>query len=208
MYVRRKQKQTRMPWNKGKLMGQKTPLTPQEIWAIRIKLQNDGRRRDLALFNLAIDSKLRASDLLRIRVADVASNGKAHSRALVAQKKTKQPVRFEITERTRISIEHWIEAGGLKSSEYLFPSRLHASPHLSLRQYARIVESWISGIGLDPSAYGTHSMRRTKATLIYRRTKNLRAVQLLLGHSKLDSTVRYLGIEIDDALEMSEQTDV
>ena len=208
MYVRRKQKTTRMPWNKGKLMGQKTPLTPQEIWAIRIKLQNDGRRRDLALFNLAIDSKLRASDLLKIRVADVSSNGKAHSRALISQKKTKQPVRFEITERTRLSIERWIEAAGLKSSSYLFPSRLHASPHLSLRQYARMLDSWVSGIGLDPTAYGTHSMRRTKATLIYRRTKNLRAVQLLLGHSKLDSTVRYLGIEIDDALEMSEQTDV
>ena len=208
MYVRRKQKTTRMPWNKGKLMGQKTPLTPQEIWAIRIKLQNDGRRRDLALFNLAIDSKLRASDLLKIRVADVSSNGKAHSRALISQKKTKQPVRFEITERTRLSIERWIEAAGLSSSSYLFPSRLHASPHLSLRQYARMLDSWVSGIGLDPTAYGTHSMRRTKATLIYRRTKNLRAVQLLLGHSKLDSTVRYLGIEIDDALEMSEQTDV
>lgn len=208
MYVRRKQKTTRMPWNKGKLMGQKTPLTPQEIWAIRIKLQNDGRRRDLALFNLAIDSKLRASDLLKIRVADVSSNGKAHSRALISQKKTKQPVRFEITERTRLSIERWIEAAGLSLSSYLFPSRLHASPHLSLRQYARMLDSWVSGIGLDPTAYGTHSMRRTKATLIYRRTKNLRAVQLLLGHSKLDSTVRYLGIEIDDALEMSEQTDV
>ena len=141
-------------------------------------------------------------------MADVASNGKAHSRALVSQKKTKQPVRFEITERTRLSVERWIDAGDLKSSSYLFPSRLRASPHLSLRQYARIVESWVAGIGLDPTAYGTHPMRRTKATLIYRRIKNLHAVQLLLGHSKLDSTVRYLGIEIDDALEMSEQTEV
>ena len=208
MYVKQKQETARFPWNKGKLMGQKSPLTPQEIWAIRIRLQDRGKRRDLALFNLAIDSKLRASDLLRIRVADVSCNGKAHSRAMVSQQKTQRPVRFEITERTRSSIERWIVAGRLASSDYLFPSRLRASPHLSLRQYARIVESWVAGIGLDSTAYGTHSMRRTKATLIYRRTKNLRAVQLLLGHSKLDSTVRYLGIEIDDALEISEQTDV
>jgi len=101
-----------------------------------------------------------------------------------------------------------MEAQDLKGGDYLFPSRLRSSPHLSLRQYARVVESWVSSIGLDPTAYGTHSMRRTKATLIYRRTKNLRAVQLLLGHTNLDSTVRYLGIEIDDALEMSEQIDV
>ena len=208
MYSIRKQKELKMPWNKGKLIGQKMPLNPQEIWAIRIQLQNEGRRRDLALFNLAIDSKLRASDLLNICVSDVARNGQVHSRAMISQRKTRQPVRFEITKRTSISIEQWIEAAKLETSSYLFPSRQHASPHLSTRQYSRIVESWVRGVGLDPKAYGTHSMRRTKATLIYRRTKNLRAVQLLLGHSKLDSTVRYLGIEIDDALEISEQTDV
>jgi integrase len=208
MYSIRRQKIEMVPWNKGKLMGQKAPLTQQEIWAIRIRLQNEGRRRDLALFNLAIDSKLRASDLLKVRVADVANNGKANKRATVSQQKTRQPVRFEITARTRKSIDQWIAASNLVSCSYLFPSRQHGSPHLSLRQYGRIVESWVSGIGLDSTAYGTHSMRRTKATLIYRRTKNLRAVQLLLGHSSLESTVRYLGIEIDDALEMSEQTDV
>jgi len=208
MYSKRKQPKFKMPWNKGKLMGQKSPLTAQEIWTIRIRLENEGRRRDLAMFNLAIDSKLRASDLLKIRVSDVARNGRAQSRAIIAQKKTGKPVRFEITKRTGKSIERWIEAGKLVSTSYLFPSRQLTSPHLSIRQYARIVESWVAGLGLDPSAYGTHSMRRTKATLIYRRTKNLRAVQLLLGHSKLDSTVRYLGIEIDDALEISEQTDV
>ncbi len=208
MYSKRKRPKFRMPWNKGKLMGQKSPLTPQEIWAIRYRLQNEGQRRDLAMFNLAIDSKLRASDLLKIRVSDVARDGRAQSRAIISQKKTGQPVRFEITGRTGESIEQWIEAGKLSSSAYLFPSRQPASPHLSLRQYARIVESWVVGIGLDPAGYGTHTMRRTKATLIYRRTKNIRAVQLLLGHSKVDSTVRYLGIEVDDALEMSEQTDV
>ena len=197
-----------VPWNKGKLMGQKLPLTMQEIWSIRIQLQGSGNRRDLALFNLAIDSKLRACDLLSLRVSDVAGGAEVQSRAIVRQKKTKRPVRFEITARTRKSVEEWIEARDLRGSDYLFPSRLASSPHLSLRQYARVVESWVSSIGLDPTGYGTHSMRRTKATLIYRRTKNLRAVQLLLGHTNLDSTVRYLGIEIDDALEMSEQIDV
>ena len=208
MQLRRKQTKAKFPWNKGKLMGQKSPLTPQEIWAIRIRLQDRGKHRDLALFNLAIDSKLRASDLIRIRVADVAKNGKSFSRATTTQNKTSRPAQFEITERTRKSIERWIVVADLVSSDYLFKSRQRASPHLSLRQYARLLESWVVDIGLDPASYGTHSMRRTKATLIYRRTKNLRAVQLLLGHSKLDSTVRYLGVEIDDALEISEQTDV
>ena len=197
-----------VPWNKGKLMGQKLPLSMQDIWSIRMRLQTIGNLRDLALFNLAIDSKLRACDLLALRVSDVASGKEVQTRAIIRQRKTKRPVRFEITVRTRKSIEDWIEADKLAESAFLFPSRLRNSPHLSIRQYARIVETWVSSIGLDPTAYGTHSMRRTKATLIYRRTKNLRAVQLLLGHSSLDSTVRYLGIEIDDALEMSEQIDI
>ena len=197
-----------MPWNKGKLIGQKAPLSMQEIWSIRIQLQNTGNRRDLALFNLAIDSKLRGCDLLSLRVSDITSGSEVHSRATIRQSKTNRAVRFEITPRTRKSIEDWIEAAKLSSNDYLFPSRIRDSKHLSTRQYARIVESWVVSIGLDAAAYGTHSMRRTKATLIYRRTKNLRAVQLLLGHSSLDSTVRYLGIEIDDALEMSERIDV
>ncbi len=198
----------REPWNKGKLIGQKLPFSMQEIWTIRMRLQTIGNLRDLALFNLAIDSKLRACDLLALRVSDVASSGQVLSRATVRQRKTKRPVRFEITARTRKSVEEWIAAANLGEGSYLFPSRIRRSPHLSTRQYARIVDNWVSSIGLDPTSYGTHSLRRTKATLIYRRTKNLRAVQLLLGHSKLDSTVRYLGIEIDDALEMSEQIDV
>ena len=208
MFRSKSKPQKRTPWNKGKLVGQKAPFTMQEIWSIRIRLQSIGNLRDLALFNLAIDSKLRACDLLSLRVSDVASGTEVQSRAIIRQKKTKRPVRFEITARTRKSVEEWMEAKDLKGSDYLFPSRLRNSPHLSLRQYARVVESWVSSIGLDPTAYGTHTMRRTKATLIYRRTKNLRAVQLLLGHTNLDSTVRYLGIEIDDALEMSEQIDV
>ena len=124
------------------------------------------------------------------------------------QQKTQRPVQFEITEQTRLALQAWIHQAHLHSEDCLFPSRLHASEHLSTRQYVRIVKAWITAIGLDPAMYGTHTMRRTKASLIYRRTKNLRAVQLLLGHTKLESTVRYLCIEVDDALEMAEQTEV
>jgi integrase len=208
MFQFTKNPQRNNPWNKGKLIGQKPPLSLQEIWSIRLRLQTIGKVRDLALFNLAIDSKLRACDLLSLRVSDVASGGQVQSRATVRQRKTKRPVRFEISARTRKSVKEWIEAAKLSDEGFLFPSRIRTSAHLSTRQYSRIVNAWVASIGLDAAAYGTHSMRRTKATLIYRRTKNLRAVQLLLGHSKLDSTVRYLGIEIDDALEMSEQIDV
>ena len=197
-----------VPWNKGKLIGQKSPLSMQDIWSIRMKLQNEGRLRDLALFNLALDSKLRACDLLNLRVTDVSNGDTINNRATVLQQKTGRPVRFEITRKSRKAVNDWIELASLEGSDYLFPSRIRASQHLSTRQYSRMVSSWVAAIGLDPTAYGTHSMRRTKATLLYRRTKNLRAIQLLLGHSKLDSTVRYLGIEIDDALELSEQMDV
>ena len=185
------QPETRIPWNKGKLIGQKPPLKLKEIWAIRIRLQLADRLRDLALFNLAIDSKLRSCDLVRLRVSDVAHGTQVVKRAMVMQQKTKQPVQFEITEQSRDAIADWISHAKLKNSDYLFKSRFKNSPHIFTRQYARIVESWVSAIGLDPGAYGTHSLRRTKASLIYRRTKNLRAVQLLLGHSKLESTVRY-----------------
>ena len=198
----------RAPWNKGRLTGQKPPLKLREIWAIRIRLQLASNTKDLAMFNLAIDSKLRACDLTKLRVSDICLGLRVASRASVMQQKTQRPVQFEITEQTRASAEAWIRAAGLSSGDYLFPSRIHSSPHVSTRQYARIVHRWIRSIGLDDAAYGTHTMRRTKASLIYRRTKNLRAVQLLLGHSKLESTVRYLGIEVDDALEMAEQTDV
>ncbi len=196
------------PWNKGKIIGQKPPLKIQEIWAIRVRLQIFNKLRDLALFNLAIDSKLRSCDLVKLKIRDISHGSQILKRAMVLQQKTSQPVQFKITKQTRDSILAWVEKKRLGHEDYLFPSRSRQGDHLSTRQYARIVKTWISSIGLDPSDYGTHSMRRTKATLIYRRTKNLRAIQLLLGHTKLESTVRYLGIEVDDALEMAEQTDV
>jgi integrase len=198
----------REPWNKGKIVGQKAPLKLKDIWAIRVRLQLSDRLRDLALFDLAIDSKLRACDLVKLRVRDVSHGDRIPARAIVMQQKTQRPVQFEITEQTRDAVYAWIRRASLRSEDFLFPSRVHESPHLSTRQYARIVGSWVREIGLDPAAYGTHTLRRTKASLIYRRTKNLRAVQLLLGHTKLESTVRYLGIEVDDALEMTEQTEV
>jgi integrase len=197
-----------VPWNKGKLVGQKPPLRLKEIWAIRIRLQLAKKARELALFNLAVDSKLRGCDLVSLRVCDVAQGNRIAARAMVLQSKTKRPVQFELTEQTREAISAWVTKANLKPDQCLFPSNLKASPHLSTRQYSRIVDGWVASIGLDPAAYGTHTMRRTKATLIYRRTKNLRAVQLFLGHTKLESTVRYLGIEVDDALEISEQTEV
>jgi site-specific recombinase XerD len=195
------------PWNKGKLVGQKAPFKLKEIWAIRVRLQMQGRLRELALFELDIDSKLRACDLVKLHLRDVCHGDRVAARAIVLQQKTQRPVQFEITPPTRDAGSP-AKSAGLKSDDFLFPSRVHASPHLGTRQYARIVHDWVEEIGLDPTAYGTHSMRRTKPTLIYRRTKNLRAVQLLLGHTKLESTVRYLGIEVDDALEIAEQTEV
>ena len=201
-------KRAATPWNKGKLVGQKRPLKLQEIWAIRIRLELAGNLRELALFNLAIDSKLRACDLVSLRVGDIAHGASVAPRATVMQTKTKRPVQFEITEPTRLAVAEWISHAGLGHEKYLFPSPHSISGHISTRQYARIVDRWVASIGLDPAVYGTHSLRRTKASLIYRRTKNLRAVQLLLGHTKLESTVRYLGIEVDDALELAEQTEV
>ncbi len=198
----------REPWNKGKIVGQKAPFKLKDIWALRVRLQLDNRIRELALFNLGIDSKLRGCDLVALKVRDVCHGDSVATRVIVMQHKTLRPVQFEITAASRDALQAWIKHAGLKAEDFLFPSRLHESPHLGTRQYARILGRWVDELGLDRADYGTHSMRRTKATLIYRRTKNLRAVQLLLGHSKLESTVRYLGIEVDDALEISEQTEI
>ena len=197
----------RTPWNKGKLVGQKAPLPLSEIWSIRVRLQLAGNVRDLALFNLAIDSKLRGCDLVALLLRDISHGSVIAKRAIILQKKTGRPVQFELTELTRAVVAEWVHQGHLNPTSHLFPGRARRAGHLSTRQYARIVSGWVTAIGLDRHAYGTHSMRRTKASLIYRRTKNIRAVQLLLGHTKLESTVRYLGIEVEDALEMAEQTE-
>ena len=197
-----------VPWNRGKLLGQKPPLKLKEIWAIRIRLQLGRSHRDLALFNLAIDSKLRGCDLVALKVDDVATPGGIKKRTGIRQRKTGRPVQFEITEQTRESLKKWIETNRLQYGDCLFPSKINRSKPITTRQYARLISRWISTIGLNASSYGTHSLRRTKASLIYKRTGNIRAVQLLLGHTNLQSTVRYLGIEVDDALEIAEAIDL
>ncbi len=196
------------PWNTGKFIGPKPPLQPRHVWAIRTRLQLDGRIRDLALFNLAIDSKLRGCDVVSLKVEDVAPHGYAIDRATVRQLKTGRPVKFEITEQTRLAVDDYLKFSEKKPGDFLFAGRRGRDRCLTTRQYARLVSDWITGVGLNASLFGTHSLRRTKATLIYRRTGNLRAVQLLLGHTKVESTVRYLGVEVDDALTIAEQIDI
>jgi integrase len=195
-------------WNKGKLIGPKPALQQRHIWAIRAHLELGERKRDLALFNLGIDSKLRACDLVSLKACDIAPAGYALDRVTIRQQKTGRPVRFEITESTRESLDAYLLSSRKCLGLYLFRGRGTPESHLSTRQYARLLKRWLFEVGLDPSIYGTHSIRRTKATLIYRQTGNLRAVQILLGHSKIESTVRYLGVEVDDALELAERIDV
>jgi len=205
------QAQNQLPhqaWNLGRIIGPKPPLKPKHIWAIRTRLQHDGRVRDLAMFNLAIDSKLRGCDLVRLRVGDVVLGGTVRLRTAIVQQKTGRPVPFELTDSTREALTAWLRRRGPREESWLFPSRSRPGDHITTRQYGRLLDTWVALIGLDPALYGTHSLRRTKVALIYKRTGNLRACQLLLGHTKLESTVRYLGIEVDDALLLSEQTDL
>ena len=166
-----------IPWSKAKLLGQKPPLRLKEIWAIRIRPQLDHRVRELALFNLAIDSTLRGCDLVGLRVHDVIQGSHVAARAIIMQKKTQRPVQLEISEQTREAGVAWVKEAHRQPEQILFLSRVSGSPHLSTRQYSRIVGRWVESIGLDPAAYGIHSMRRTKPTMIYRPTKNLPAVQ-------------------------------
>ena len=197
-----------MPWNKGRFVGPKPPLRPKQVWAIRLHLQRERRVRDLALFDLAIDSKLRGCDLVRLTIGEVVVNATVRHRATVIQRKTEQPVQFELTEQTRDSLLAWLDRRGGALEDHLFPSRAHKDKHLSTRQYARLVGEWVEAVGLSRLVYGTQSLRRTKAALIYKRTGNLRAVQILLGHTKLESTVRYLGVDAEDALTLPEATEI
>src|SRR5437016_7430195 len=196
-----------LPWNKGKLTRAKPPLRPKHVWSIRTKLQIEGRTRDLAMFNLAIDSKLRGCDVVAIKVEDVAAGGYTANRATVRQKKTGRPVRFELSEQTRQAVDDYLKAAHKRPGEFLFTGRRGPDRNMTTRQYARLVSEWIGSIGLDPRLFGTRSLRRTKADPDLSTDSNLRAVQLLLGHTKIESTVRYLGIEVDDALAIAEQVD-
>ena len=198
----------RPAWNAGKTVGTKRPLTQKQIWAVRFFLEREGRLRDRALFDLAIDSKLRGCDLVKLKIGDLVSGADIRSRAIVIQQKTGRPVQFEITADVRASLLAWLEHRGGSIDDYAFPSRVDRTCHLSTRQYARLVDEWVTAIGLRRVQYGTHSMRRTKAAMIYKATGNLRAIQILLGHSKIENTVRYLGVDIEDALLLAERTEI
>ena len=190
------------------IVGAKLPLRPMHVWAIRVRLQIERRIRDLAMFDIALDSKLRGCDVVSLRVGDIMAAGALRQRATIIQQKTGRPVQFEITDQTQRSLTPWLQLRRCDPSGWLFPSRMKHGAHLSTRQYIRLVKRWIALAGLEPAAYGTHSLRRTKVSLLYRKTGNLRACQLLLGHTKLESTARYLGVELDDALALSEALEI
>ena len=198
----------RQVWNAGRTVGAKRALKPKQIWEIRFYLNQRCRLRDRALFDLAIDSKLRGCDLVQIKIGDIGSGGQIRARAIVTQQKTGRPVQVELLPDTRTSLLAWLERRGGTVDDYVFPSRIDCNGHLSTRQYARLVDEWVTGVGLMRNEYGTHSLRRTKASIIYRATGNLRAVQIVLGHSKIENTVRYLGIDVEDALALAENTEI
>jgi integrase len=198
----------RRPWNAGRIQGTKRALKPQRVWAIRFWLDREHRLRDRAMFDLAIESKLRGCDVVKVKIGDLVSGGRVRSRAIVVQQKTGRPVQFEILEPSRAGIQAWLERRGGTLDEFVFPSRVDHAVHISTWQYARLVDEWVTGIGLRAEDYGTHSLRRTKASIIYKQTGNLRAVQILLGQTKIESAVRYLGVDVEDALALSERTEV
>ncbi|MCJ8191979.1 tyrosine-type recombinase/integrase [Sphingomicrobium aestuariivivum] len=200
--------QNRVPWNAGAQVGPKRPLNKNQIWAVRFFLDREQRIRDRALFDLAIDSKLRGCDLVELKIGDLVSGTEIRRRATVTQRKTGRPVQFEIAVDARTSLFAWLELRGGSVDDFVFPSRVDHSKHLSTRQYARLLDEWVTAIGLRREEYGTHSLRRTKASIIYKATGNLRAIQILLGHSKIENTVRYLGVDIEDALTLAEKTGI
>ena len=195
MTKKTKSKSRRKVWNKGQRVGPKLPLTLKEVRAIRRSLKSAQQMRDLAMFDLAIDSALRACDLIALRVRDICKAGRVVAKVRIKQSAASRPVQFETSKETQVSVSAWVANQNLKPRDHLFPSRINASPHISARQYARIVATWISQVGLDPEIHGTESLRRTNPVLIYARTKNLEVVQLLSGHARLGNVVRFLGIE-------------
>ncbi|RWP30707.1 tyrosine-type recombinase/integrase [Mesorhizobium sp.] len=200
--------QERRAWNAGRKVGAKRALKPRQVWAVRFFLDQHRRVRDRALFDLAIDSKLRGCDIVKIKIGELVSGSQIRTRAIVVQQKTGRPVQFELMDDARASLLAWLDRRGGAIDEYAFPSRIDHADHLSTRQYARLVDEWVTGIGLRREEYGTHSLRRTKASIIYKATGNLRAVQILLGHTKIENTVRYLGVDVEDALILAEGTEI
>ena len=200
--------QNRVVWNAGRTVGTKRPLTQKQIWAIRFFLDREERLRDRALFDLAIDSKLRGCDLVKLKIGDLVAGSEVRDRAMIIQRKTGRPVQFEITADARTSLGTWLLRRGGTIDDFVFPSRIQSGQPMCMRQYSRLVDEWGTAVGLRRGDYGTHSMRRTKAAMIYRTTGNLRAVQILLGHSKIENTVRYLGVDVEDALVLAERIEI
>ena len=198
----------RQAWNAGRKVGAKRALKPKQIWGIRFYLDQHRRFRDRALFDVAIDSKLRGCDVVSLKIGDIVIGGQIRTRATVVQRKTGRPVQFELLSDARVSLLAWLERRGGALGDYVFPSRIDHADHLSTRQYARLVDEWVVGIGLRREEYGTHSLRRTKASTIYKATGNLPAVQILLGHTKIENTVRYLGVDVENALTLAEGTEI
>lgn len=199
---------SRIAWNAGRQVGAKRALKPRQVWAIRFFLDHHRRLRDRALFDVALDSKLRGCDVVRLKIDDVVAGGQVRHRAIVVQQKTGRPVQFELLADARASLLAWLQRRGGAMCDFVFPSRVHQADHLGTRQYARLVDEWVTAIGLRSEEYGTRSLRRTKASIIYKATGNLRAVQILLGHTKIENTVRYLGVDIEDALALAEGTEI
>lgn len=200
-------------WNKGKIVGTKPALTPENVQAIRLILAQTGTARDRALFSTAIDSSLRSIDLLKLRVMDVIQGGQVKEAVRVQPSKTKGSsglvVTFDLQRDTRKLLEHLIEAEDLMSTDFLFQPTAGRSRSrggaLSRRAYADLVKKWVKSIGLPPEAYGTHSLRRARPAYLYRKTGQLRACQIMLGHSTITNTQRYLGIEEAETLELARQ---
>ena len=200
--------QSRMPWNFGAKIGPKRPFNQKQTWAIRFFLDREKRIRDRALFDLATGSKLRGCDLVTLKIGDLVTGPEIRARATIAQRKTGRLVQFEIASDARASLIAWLERRGGSIEDYVFPSRIDKTRHLSTRQYARLVDEWVEAIGLRSDEYGPHSLCCTKASIIYKATGNVRAIQILLGHSTIENTVRYLGVDIEDALTHAEQTEI
>lgn len=175
---------------------------------MRFHLDREGRLRDKALFDLAIDSRLRGCDSVEIKIGDVVAGADTRNRATVIQQKTNRPVQFELTADVRATLIAWLERRGGSTRDYLFPNRVDRHGHMSTRKYARLIDEWVTAIGLRKAEYLTHSLRRTKAAMIYRATGNIRAIQILLGHTKIENNVRYLGVDVEDAPLLAERTEI
>jgi len=190
-------------WNKGKQPGAKPPLNPDEIQLIKMLLSSQKKTRDLVLFHLAIDSSFRGIDLVSLKVSDLLVNGRIGDTISIIQKKTNKTVKAHLIDKTRVIIQDYITESNLQYWDYLFPSKIKVGQHITADRYRDLVKGWVKLANLDPRRYGSHSLRRSKVSLIYSRTGNLRACQKLLGHASIQHTANYLGIEENEALEIA-----